>query len=650
MAFKLRRATLRNWQTVRGTATIEFPDKGLVVVLGQNNAAHGRMKSVGSGKSALGEAISRTLLGVRGRFSNFGNFSNDKAGSKDMLVSVELENGDRRLVVDAGYRCKEMSRTGEALRYTLDGIPFERGLIKDTRAELSQLLGVPELLARHTVHVDGDKLKFSDLPQSAIVELVTSVLGQSPWDGHLNRTRKLAASYHETDMRLSASIASMETSLDNLRQEIENAKTSIETEQADYERRLERQRQDVERGTAAVAGIKQKIEANDAKKKEIKVKIKKMEDAAAQDLHDLEIKMRDLQDEEEKTNTAYMATMRNVTACTKDKTRVRNEISDVKSSAVCPTCRRPYEDKIEEVRNAEERLKKRLTELDEEFQELQRKESDARAKHQEADRKLEEARERLKTLAKRNDVSKLSEDYEELETEGNDLSADLNEARQELARKSAPIDQSRLTRLTAILEERQKHEQGILGRIQADKDAAAHNRNILRVLDYWEAAFSPTGIPNLVLNDGLAIINQACERLSRILTGGTLELKFSTTRELKSGNEKPELSISVSNAIGSSRVDGSSKGEGGLTNLILSESLAEVSRVWENVGYRWLDEVVNSQDAVIRNTIYSYLREQAHARGILIFIVDHAKDVRDHADHTLVATKDINGNTTYAWA
>jgi DNA repair exonuclease SbcCD ATPase subunit len=649
MSFKLRRVTMRNWQTVR-EATLEFPDKGLVLVIGQNQAAHGRMKSVGSGKSALGDAISRVVLGVKGRFSNFGAHSNDKTGNKDMFVSVELEDGSRRLTVDGGYRCKELSKTGEGLRYTLNGVPLERGMIKDTRAELSALVGVSELLAEHTIHVDGDKLKFNKLPQSAIVDLVIGVLGQSNWDSHLKRVRQLALPYKEADVKFSASIAEMERSLSDLAEEIETAKTSIETEKTALADRQKRQKDDVAELNAELAEVKKNATANEAEKRAVKAKIKKMEDEAAKDLHELEIRMRDLQEIERETNAVYLTALRGTTSCTKDKSRTRSELSEVESSAVCPTCRRPYEDKIEEVKKAKERLQKRLSDLEAQFKECQVTERNARLKHEDAQVKYDAANERLKELAKRNDVSDLSDQYSDLEDAARKIDEEINEIKQAISRKSAPLDQTRLTRFSAILEEREKHEKGLKARIQNEKDEASHNRAIIRVLEYWETAFSPTGIPNVVLNDGLTIINQACERLSRILTGGTLDLRFSATREMKSGTERPELSIDVANAIGSSKVEGSSKGEAGLTNLILAESLMEVSRVWERVGYRWLDEVVNSQDQVVRQTIYSYLREQAQSRGVLVFVVDHHADVREHADYTLVATKDANGTTTYAWA
>lgn len=649
MSFKLRRVTMRNWQTVR-ESILEFPDKGLVLVIGQNQAAHGRMSSVGSGKSALGDAISRAVLGVKGRFANFGAHSNDKTGNKDMLVSVELEDGERRLKVDAGYRCKELSKTGEGLRYTLNGVPLERGMIKDTRAELTSLIGVPELLAEHTVHVDGDKLKFNKLSQTAIVDLVTGVLGQSNWESYLKRVRQLAGSYKEADVKFSASIAEMERSLASLVDEIKTAKTNIETEKTAVADRQKRQKDEIAKLNEELAAVKKKVTANETEKRAIKAKIKKMEDDAAKDLHELEIRMRDLQEIERETNAVYLTALRGTTSCTKDKSRTRSELSEVESSAVCPTCRRPYEDKVEEVKKAKERLQKRLTDLETQFKECQVTERNARTKHDDAQAKYDTASERLKELAKRNDVSDLSDQYSDLEDAGRRIDDEVNEVRQDISKKSAPLDQTRLTRFSAILEEREKHEKGLQARIKNEKDGATHNRNILRVLEYWETAFSPTGIPNIVLNDGLTIINQACERLSRILTGGTLDLRFSATRELKSGTERPELSIDVVNAIGSSKVEGSSKGEAGLTNLILAESLMEVSRVWERVGYRWLDEVVNSQDQVVRQTIYSYLREQAQSRGVLVFVVDHHADVREHADYTLVATKDVHGTTTYAWA
>jgi len=132
------------------------------------------------------------------------------------------------------------------------------------------------------------------------------------------------------------------------------------------------------------------------------------------------------------------------------------------------------------------------------------------------------------------------------------------------------------------------------------------------------------------------------------MTGGTIEVTYDTSRELAKGGSSSELVINVKNKIGSSRVEGSSKGESGLTNLIIAETLSEVGSVSNRIGYRWYDEILNSQDQVVRRSILTYLKDLAHRLNILIFVVDHHHEAASYADYVLVAEKNDRG-TEFFW-
>jgi hypothetical protein len=176
---KLKRITIRNWQKCKN-ATIEFPDWGLVLVQGINSASGGALSSVGAGKSSIGEAICRTLLGTEGRFKSMKQFSMDKKG--DTYIKLEADLRGHPLVVEAGYRCKELNPNNEALLYRYGGKTIQRGDMTQTRLELSKLLGVSTALASWTVFVDGEYLKFNKMSQGDSVELIMNALRQPPWN------------------------------------------------------------------------------------------------------------------------------------------------------------------------------------------------------------------------------------------------------------------------------------------------------------------------------------------------------------------------------------------------------------------------------------------------------------------------------------
>src|ERR1041385_1189868 len=98
----LKQVKIRNWTTIR-EAELVFPDKGLVLVTGLNATSRGNMESIGSGKTSLGEAISRAMLGITGRYQHLGHYSPTQKGN--LYVRLDLELNGQPLVVENGYKC-----------------------------------------------------------------------------------------------------------------------------------------------------------------------------------------------------------------------------------------------------------------------------------------------------------------------------------------------------------------------------------------------------------------------------------------------------------------------------------------------------------------------------------------------------------------
>jgi DNA repair exonuclease SbcCD ATPase subunit len=162
----------------------------------------------------------------------------------------------------------------------------------------------------------------------------------------------------------------------------------------------------------------------------------------------------------------------------------------------------------------------------------------------------------------------------------------------------------------------------------------------------------PPRVKNMVLRDAIGPLNKEARRVSASMTGGTIEVRYNTTRELASGLEKAQLNIEVDNKLGDKDLGGSSKGEAGLTNFIVAETLSEVGQVSRRVGYRWYDEIVPHQDPRVCHSIYSYMKEAADRLGIVIFLVDHNPVAANYADHVLIVEKAGSGNksiSTVRW-
>jgi len=252
----------------------------------------------------------------------------------------------------------------------------------------------------------------------------------------------------------------------------------------------------------------------------------------------------------------------------------------------------------------------------------------------------------LRTPAKNDD---LSYEYEANERTINSVHSAINQAQLRLNSLQTP-DQSGVERCKAILAERREQATKVASDLEASAAKLAEAKEVVKVVGYWTEAFGPTGIPNLILSEAIAPLNEISRRVSNLMTGGTIDISYATSRQLASGKgSSSELVINVNNKIGSKRIEGSSKGESGLTNLIIAETLSEVGSVSKRLGFRWYDEILNSQDPVVRRSILTYLKETAHRLGILIFVVDHHPEAASYADYVLMAQKSGKGDTKLLW-
>lgn len=631
---KLKHVSIRNWMKFRHV-DLDFPEKGLVLVQGINTASGGALLSVGSGKTGVGEAISRTLLGVNGRFKTLRQFSTDKGG--DTYVKLECELHGKPLTIESGYRCKELSESGDALRYTYDGKKVERGLIDQTRDNLSTLLGVSPLLAEWTVFVDGDSIKFNKIGQADCVELVMSSLRQPPWTDYHEASKKALGAFRRSMAGVETAHRTAAESARSANEELERAKEQVTLENKRYQQAVASNNEQIERYQKAINTKKQKIEEAKLEIKDIGKKLKLMEDERAAKNHKLEIKLHDIEDKLRAAEEAREPLSKARNATQQKLTEARVAYTNYKDAGKnCPTCKRPM-GKIDESRLAD------LLEAWETAKDADTKASNAwtLAEQKVVNLNLEyrQVSKEQKQVSAQSDVENNADRIEELEIGIASAEAEIKDWELEIAHcKHGPSDsalriaEDRLTDREASCAKAQK------ALDQAAADLAADQATI-KVLDYWNVAFSPYGIPNMVLRDAIAPLNKEARRISAEMTGGTIEVRYSTTRELASGAEKAQLNIEVDNKLGDKDLAGSSKGEAGLTNFIIAETLSEVGQVSRRIGYRWYDEIVPHQDPKVCHSIYSYMKDIAQRLGILIFLVDHNPVAANYADHVLIVEK-----------
>jgi hypothetical protein len=646
---KLKSIALRNWQTVK-EAKLEFPDSGLILVLGVNNAARGKFESIGAGKTALGEAISRTLLGVNGKYTHLGHYSRNDGG--DTLVSLECGYGGKNLVVDMGFKYEPLDASGEGFRFTYAGKETRRDRIYHTRLDLEKMLTVNTDLANWTVHLDGDQLKFGNLGQKSAVDLLMTALMQPPWtEYHQKITTRHTAAKRELESDLE-NLNGLKQAKEDADYALANAKDSLAKAKSVYETALAEHKQHLAEAKKEIKDAQDVIDRRDKEMKALKKRINENVESSAKEAKKLEIELKDGQEALRKAQEklaelkAARKTASDALAAAEDD--LETLLDETQRPKNCPTCGRPWasdhskhavKDQEKKVANAKSALAKAEAAL------TAYKDGDYQTLSDEVGTLNDE----LEDVKAKSPVKELSEQYEDLESAQNRDRDDLVAFEREVSKLEAKPTNEAVIKAETVLETKQEAAKKAEKAVSEGAARLAESDELVKIVGYWHEAFSPRGIPNMILRDAIGPLNVTAKRISNAMTGGLIEVSYATDRALATGKQKAELSITVANKLGSRRADGSSKGEASLINLIVAETLAEVGNTASRIGYRWYDEVGANQDEIVRRSIFSYLREKAELEGILIFMVTHNPEAASYAHHTLVATKCVDGCTTYDW-
>lgn len=759
---------MRNFGRVRDSEVL-FPDRGFVLVTGRN---HTGFESNGSGKTLLGEALNRTLFNVPGRFTRYGEYSTNDEGNTYVKVEAVLDGKD--IVVEQGYKCAELSRGGEGLRFTIGNqTPVMYGNIKDTRQELLRMFGVQPDVAAWTVFVDGGALNFESLSESKAVNLLMGALNQPPWTDYYKKAVKVKAKFEaEHDKAVSVhnsvklaleqatsglnqaklALAQAEkeytvalAALEVRRKERDSRKTALHGQADTIEVELRRIQGEIDAATAAEAekyheaettamrcsstlaesqrlhaklerehgaiqrqheqlktnkqaaiteyNTKAYAEAN-AERNALLAKISQVEKSNSKAKKDWDAKEKDLLKEyneakfELNTATAQQETAQ--ATLTREK--------DAPCTCPLPGCGKPWpktnqaavkrateayvvaSKRYVDVTNAEKAAseayagfmsthphqenvpvapeEKPIASFPDELAWVDQIEAHAlqvELKRQELESqitvvslneaKVTEAQDNLTKLKQASSITGLSKQYEQAEIKFNGLNIKLNNLQMEIDRDivdSKEVDLAKVRESERDLAVKQ-HEARLAETAQEVSDSFEY----AKIANYWVEAFGATGIPNMIIDETIAPLNAISKQLGLRMTNGIIEIVYGTQRQLNSGESSNELTINVNNKFGSKSVHGSSKGERGIVNLVIAETLAEIGNIAARVNYAFYDEITQSADPKLRRDVFSYLREKATNR--LMFVVDHALEVASYADKVLIADKSPEGITTYAW-
>ena len=170
--------------------------------------------------------------------------------------------------------------------------------------------------------------------------------------------------------------------------------------------------------------------------------------------------------------------------------------------------------------------------------------------------------------------------------------------------------------------------------------------NEIEHVEFWIEGFSNTGVKSLVLQSITPFLNKQAKRNSQFLTGGDIDIQFSTQKQLKNGKIKEQFNVTVENTHGADNYKGNSDGEKGRADLAISLAFSDLvaSRARKAYPQRWYDEPFEHLDDAGVEAVMELLSELVKSCGT-IFVVTHHPQLQSLFQKTLTFVKE-NGVTT----
>lgn len=160
-------------------------------------------------------------------------------------------------------------------------------------------------------------------------------------------------------------------------------------------------------------------------------------------------------------------------------------------------------------------------------------------------------------------------------------------------------------------------------------------------LEFWVAGYAPSGVRNYMLRHITPILNSFADKYAQILTQGEMRVLFETEKVLKSGKTKEAFDIIVEQKHGSPTYAGSSMGERGRADLVISLALGDLAglRSDKKIPFRFIDEAFEKVDEAGLNAIVRLLHDQEVAHGV-VFVVTHNEALKQYFNETITIVKE----------
>lgn len=609
---------------------VDLDGRGLTLIEGEN-VGNTAFKSNGAGKSILPDAISFCLYGVTVRELKNDEVINESVG-KDCGVVMTLTDDDGTEYEIGRYRKHKDFGNNVIVRKA--GNDISMSSIADNNRFIEELVGLSHTAFTNSVVFGQGVVKYfasyTDKEKKQVLEQLLEVTVYEKALSHIKELKKdLDAQYKEYVIKL-------QDIDENIKQETEQLK-----EYKDMQSTFETNKEE------KLADIVDKVEAKEKRlrklktsKKKLRIHLKKLDEQILSfDEKELENAIR--------TSRKLIKQLANTRAeisqedrlIRKNERALKDTLEDIEGE--CPTCLRAVdasdtEHVVKEYKKIIQGHEGRVKQLEVEEKELVQKLKES----EKIEESLEEQQQKYLeskqvVVSKQKEIRLIDEEMSGVEGDIEYLSKQFLKIEAETG--YTDIIERTSSNIAALKKKRVK--------IVKDKQEADTTLNYYK---FWEVGFGNKGIKSLLFDSVIPFLNETVGKYIDILSDGTIEIKFSSYKELKTkGKTKEEFDVRITNKKGSKNYKGNSGGERRRVDLaiLLAFQKLVASRSYKRVNFVVYDEVFENLDEIGTSKVVELLKD-IYEGDTSCFVITHNSKLKPYFPSTLLVKKN-NGVSEY---
>lgn len=633
---------------------LDLDNRGLILLTGKNlDDKSGTFDKNGIGKSSLVASIFYALFGETPDGRSADAIIN-KDAKKNASVELTLEVSGNTYVITRG-------RKKNILSITLNGEPMEFSTMKETQANIEQIIGIPEEVFRTTLFFDGHyTTPFSEMTDkqkkeflSAIVDLSVYSKAHDKTKEEIKETKAQIASVEsnitiasESSKRELENVSRLRTTKEQYENNLMTAQTTLDNYDDQNYQTLSNSLLEASKELEEVSAYKTTNTSQNALREALTAS-----QSVSSELAELQSKKRELLAHIENLKSIMISKMDmvkqyeqlNQSAYTKENL-VASYNYGANGSPVdaIDTIIPSGATNLDTVAKLREELANLIAEYkgtdtsiyDQQIAEATAKQDVA---HQTVQQLQEEANKEIEannTLNARyqlanNKVNQIKEQLRNEEQAKKNLEAQVSSAKSSLDLVNQQLESyGNVTTDNA---------ESVIEELQTKKQTLATNLvNLEKVL----GAFSDKGIKSHVLDLVTPTLNEGVNKYLGALTGGAINVEFSTQSKKADGTLSDKFDISVTYNGDVMSYNALSSGEKRRVDVAISLALQDmvIQRYGADVNLLAYDELFESLDATGAENVVELLKSRIEKVGTII-VVSHNEDLKPLFDNSLEVIK-----------